>query len=85
MQIKTAAKATLFMGTLVVGTFAFAQQGEVVSKQYDDGGIYEGTFQDGLQHGIGTYRLPNGYEYTGDWVEGEIKGDGVARYLCLPL
>src|SRR5690606_12967693 len=53
---------------------------EVVTKEYDDGGIYEGTFKDGKQHGRGTYRLPNGYEYTGDWVEGEILGQGKARY-----
>ena len=32
------------------------------------------------QHGTGTYRLPNGYEYTGDWVDGEIRGQGVARF-----
>ena len=41
---------------------AFAQSGEVVLKQYEDGGVYEGTFKDGKQDGIGTYRLPNGYE-----------------------
>ena len=28
----------------------------------------------GKQHGRGTYKLPSGYEYTGDWVEGEILG-----------
>ncbi|MGR3492734.1 MAG: 2-isopropylmalate synthase, partial [Shimia sp.] len=44
---------------------------EVETKQYDDGGIYEGTFRNGKQHGQGTYRLPNGYEYVGEWVDGE--------------
>ena len=57
-----------------------AQDGQVLTKEYDDGGIYEGTFQGGLQHGTGTYKLPNGYEYSGEWVEGEIKGEGVARF-----
>ncbi len=67
--------------TGLLGGAAFAQQGDdVVTKQYDDGGVYEGTFRNGLQHGTGTYRLPNGYEYTGDWVEGEIRGEGVARF-----
>ena len=33
---------------------------EVQTKQYDDGGIYEGTFVDGKQDGTGTYRLPKG-------------------------
>ena len=60
---------------------AIAQSdGEVLTKQYDDGGIYEGTFREGKQHGQGTYRLPNGYEYTGEWVDGEIRGQGVARF-----
>ena len=59
---------------------ALAQDGQVQTKQYDDGGIYEGSFRGGLQHGEGTYRLPNGYEYTGAWDDGEIKGEGVARF-----
>ena len=31
----------------------------VETKQYDDGGVYEGSFLNGKQHGIGTYTLPN--------------------------
>ena len=50
-----------------------AQTSDIVIKQYDDGGIYEGTFRNGLQHGTGTYTLPNGYQYSGDWVDGEIR------------
>ena len=57
-----------------------AQDSQILSKQDDIGGLYEGTFRGGLQHGIGTYRLPNGYEYSGDWVDGEIRGKGVARF-----
>ena len=56
------------------------QAQDTLTKQYDDGGIYEGSFKDGVQHGKGTYRQPNGYEYTGDWVDGEIRGMGVARF-----
>ena len=59
---------------------ALAQDASMVTKQYDDGGIYEGTFKNGLQHGKGTYSLPNGYKYTGEWVEGEIRGQGVAVF-----
>jgi hypothetical protein len=55
-----------------------AQDAQVLTKQYDDGGVYEGTFRGGVQHGIGTYKLPNGYEYSGEWIDGEIKGQGVA-------
>ena len=58
---------------------ALAQDGEVITKQYDDGSIYEGTFLTGRQHGTGTYRLPSGFEYSGDSVEGENIGQGTAR------
>ncbi len=50
------------------------------TQQHDDGGIYEGSFRAGLRHGQGTYTLPNGYKYDGAWVDGEIRGKGVARY-----
>lgn len=65
---------------LALAGAAFAQDDQVITKQYDDGGVYEGTFKDGLQHGTGSYKLPNGYEYTGEWVEGEIRGQGTARF-----
>ena len=54
-----------------------AQAQEVVTKQYDDGSVYEGTFTDGRQDGTGTYTLPNGYTYTGAWVAGRMEGAGV--------
>lgn len=38
---------------------------EVITKQYDDGGLYKGTFTDGKQDGYGSYKLPSGYEYEG--------------------
>jgi hypothetical protein len=66
--------------TVVLCFTATAQDGRIVSKQYDDGGVYEGTLKNGLQDGIGTYRLPNGYEYTGAWVSGEILGQGEAHF-----
>ena len=59
---------------------AMAQSGNVAVKQYDSGGVYEGEFKDGRQHGKGTFTLPGGYEYTGDWVEGKIQGQGVVKY-----
>ena len=73
----------LFLSAFLVFSVPFsvgAQDDVVVTKQYDDGGMYEGTFKNGLQHGIGTYRLPNGYEYSGEWVDGEILGVGVAKF-----
>ncbi len=87
MQAKTrgalAIALTLALGAAQPG---LAQEGSaqgggtVITKQYDDGGVYQGTFRDGKQHGTGTYRLPNGYEYSGEWVDGEILGQGIARF-----
>ena len=73
-------RAAFAIPLIFAASVALAQSGEVQIKQYDDGGVYEGTFRGGLQHGKGTYKLPNGYEYSGDWVDGEIKGEGVARF-----
>ena len=71
--------AFLACAMLLAGAGTAGAQG-VVTKQYDDGGVYEGTFRNGRQHGRGTYRLPSGYEYSGDWVEGQILGQGVAKF-----
>ena len=73
-------RAGLLVLALAAGPAAAQTDGSVISKQYDDGSVYEGTFKDGRQDGTGTYRLPNGYEYTGAWVAGEIKGQGVAHF-----
>ncbi len=66
--------------SLLVTPLAAQEAGAVVTRQNDQGGIYEGTFKDGVQHGVGSYSLPSGFEYTGEWFEGEIKGEGLARY-----
>ena len=49
-------------------------------KQYSNGGIYEGEFLDGKQHGSGKYISADGYEYDGQWVNGSIEGFGTAKY-----
>ena len=59
---------------------ATGQTSSILTKQYEDGGVYEGTFKDGRQHGIGTYTLPSGYEYTGAWLDGEVEGQGIAKF-----
>ena len=66
------------MALAVMGTTAQAGAGR--RKRCDDGGVYEGTFRNGLQHGQGSYVLPNGYRYEGDWVEGQIMGRGCAEF-----
>jgi len=78
-MIKGMLLSTVIAITLLPGA-VFAQGTTLGSKQFDNGGVYEGAFRNGLQHGQGTFRMPNGYEYTGDWVDGEIVGQGVARF-----
>ena len=54
--------------------------GETTTKEYDSGAVYEGQFKDGKQHGQGTYTAPDGYQYTGEWLEGVIQGKGKAQF-----
>jgi hypothetical protein len=54
--------ALLLLTALAAGPSLAQSDGEVVTKTYDDGSIYEGTFKNGRQDGKGTYKLPNGYE-----------------------
>ena len=70
----------LVTATLLLSGTAQAQTATIQSKQYEDGGYYEGTFKNGRQHGQGTYSLPSGYTYTGNWENGEISGQGEATF-----
>ena len=58
---------------------AFSEE-NIHIKQYETGGIYEGEFLNGKQHGKGKYSLPNGYSYEGEWKNGRIEGIGIAKY-----
>ena len=78
--MKAATRAAVLIGALALAAMAGAADAQVITKEYDDGGVYEGTFRNGRQHGQGAYTLPNGYQYEGDWVEGEILGQGRATF-----
>ena len=43
---------------------------------YDDGGVYEGEWKDGLRHGQGTHTYANGNVYEGEWKAGKRNGYG---------
>ena len=47
---------------------------------YDDGSEYQGEWQDGKRHGIGTYISPNRTIYEGEWVNGSLSGQGTCTW-----
>ena len=53
-------RLTLSLALAALAAPALAQDGEVVTKQYDDGGVYEGEFKAGKREGRGTYRHAGG-------------------------
>ena len=68
------------IATFLILTNQIAFAGDVQLKQYSNGGIYEGEFLNGKQHGNGKYISADGYEYSGQWVNGIIEGEGTAKY-----
>ncbi len=56
----------------------FTEKGSTVTIGY--GSYYEGRFKNDMFHGKGTYRERNGYEYTGEFIDGERHGEFVAYY-----
>ena len=69
----------LLLGFFLIAQISFSDEKTQI-KQYETGGIYDGEFLNGKQHGKGKYSLPNGYYYEGEWKEGKIEGLGVAKY-----
>lgn len=47
---------------------------------YADGSEYQGEWQDGKRHGIGTYISPTGTRYEGEWKDDGANGHGICHY-----
>ena len=47
---------------------------------WDNGGIHEGYWHDGVAHGVGRRIYANGQVYEGSWVDGERSGYGVCTW-----
>lgn len=41
-----------------------------------NGCVYDGDFQRGQRHGIGTCTFPGGERYSGSWEKGKMHGEG---------
>ena len=78
-RIKTVIVCITLKALMFIATPIWAE-GEVLLKQYDDGSVYQGTFKNGVRHGFATYTSPDGFSYTGEWINGEIEGQGKAKY-----
>lgn len=50
---------------------------------------YEGNYTDGKKAGIGKMTYPNGDEYTGEWKDNAMEGEGTyvykVRSLCAEI
>ena len=56
--------------------FVDGNSGDVICN-YDDGAEYQGEWQDGKRHGIGTYTYPDGLKYVGEWC---FASDGIGKF-----
>ena len=71
MRAYTSVFTSVILAFLILTTqIAFAA--DVQLKQYSNGGIYEGEFLNGKQHGQGKYISADGYEYSGQWINGKF-------------
>jgi len=49
-------------------------------QTYEDGGVYDGEWAQGVPHGEGTYLWTWGDRFTGEWVHGKKHGHGMHTY-----
>lgn len=42
--------------------------------------VYEGDYRDGKKAGMGKMTYPNGDEYTGEWKDNVMEGEGTYIY-----
>ena len=47
--------------------------------------VYEGNYRDGKKAGMGKMTYPNGDEYTGEWKDNVMEGEGTYVYKVPPL
>lgn len=48
--------------------------------QYPNGDIFDGFFQNGLKHGVGTYTYSDGNKFEGEWKDNKKTGIGKMTY-----
>lgn len=48
--------------------------------EFSNGAKYEGSFKDGMRHGLGTFYYPNGNVYSGIWAFRFPDGEGAMSY-----
>ena len=64
------------------GEYVFHGRGRYVWRRA--GAAYEGDYDHGKKHGVGSYRYPTGMVYRGHWVNGHKHGAVSYTHLTLP-
>ena len=68
-------------GIIIEGIWVNGEPSGKVTVEYPDGAIYSGNLKDNLPNGKGLWKMNNEceMEFEGNWNNGALKGQGVAR------
>ena len=53
--------------------------------QYENGGVYEGEFENDVRAGWGRHIFPKGDVYEGEWLKDEMHGEPITPNLLVEL
>ena len=49
--------------------------------KYENGGVYEGEFENDMRDGWGSHCFPDESIYVGEWAHDKIAGDSLSRHF----
>ncbi|CAM9198753.1 unnamed protein product [Discosporangium mesarthrocarpum] len=63
-----------------LGKYTWMKAAEDEGEEPQVWATYEGEYRDGKRSGVGKMTYPNGDEYTGEWVNNAMEGEGTYVY-----